>query len=142
MGAEFIQIFDALCCTRMILMKRMNSSLYSNYPGVIHPILSSRPKCGKKLNKCCSSNNTDDLCLSFSHCPPSTVFSVAEMEQGFIITVKLKKIESQKLFLLINDLVNCMFQNNFLKVTPRFGGLLIGQRGNLWPWRTYRSSPR
>ena len=123
-------------------MKRMNSSVYSNYPGVIHPILSSRPKCGKKLNKCCSSNNTDDLCLSFSHCPPSTVFSVAEMEQGFIITVKLKKIESQKLFLLINDLVNCMFQNNFLKVTPRFGGLLIGQRGNLWPWRTYRSSPR
>ena len=72
-------------------MKRMNSSLYSNYPGVIHPILSSRPKCGKKLNKCCSSNNTDDLCLSFSHCPPSTVFSVAEMEQGFIIYSKIKK---------------------------------------------------
>ena len=59
-GTEFIQL---------LLKNRMALSFSSNHPGANHPILQivlvQNSQRGKKMNKLCSRNSSDDLCFFF-----------------------------------------------------------------------------
>ena len=62
-------IVHLLSCRASNLKNRMKSSFASYLPGTIHPflhiILVQNSSRGKKLNKFCSPNSSDDLCLLF-----------------------------------------------------------------------------
>ena len=80
-GTEFIQFLAAqatfhqddlknmMNCTQDNLKNRMNSSISSNHPGSIHPILQfvfvQNSWSGKELNKFCPPNSGEDLCIFF-----------------------------------------------------------------------------